>query len=272
MNNFKKEDGAATPQFLNRLQLKNAAKTKVNRLINFQLGLIVALALVYLAIEISTVEYEKEYTPATSKTMTLESTMGEYRIVENKPVQKKVTEPAKPKTVVKKFDISKAPVIDDTQPEVDMKELMDQLVPIDTGESDPVVDLPAVKTSSKNSSPATTHINGVMEVPLFPGCDPSLDRDDRIKCLNEKMTRFVQRKFDATQSGNLDTGSTVRITVVFTIGTNGLPMDLKIKAPNKQLEDEARRTINRLPEMTPGKNNGAAVNVTYVLPIVYKLN
>ena len=272
MNNIKKEDGAATPQPLNRLQLKNAAKTKVNRLINFQLGLIVALALVYLAIEISTIEYEKVYAPTTSKTFSVESTMGEYRIVENKPVQKKVVKQSKPKTVVKKFDISKAPVIDDTQPEVDMKELMDQLLTTDTGESEPVVDVPAANAGNENTTPATTHINGVMEVPLFPGCDPSLGREDRIKCLNEKMTRFVQRKFDATQSGNVQSGTTVRITVVFTIGINGLPMNIQIKAPNKQLEDEARRTIDRLPEMTPGKNNGAAVNVTYVLPIVYKLN
>jgi protein TonB len=36
----------------------------------------------------------------------------------------------------------------------------------------------------------------VSEVPLFPGCSASLDSKERISCLNEKMARYIQRKFD----------------------------------------------------------------------------
>lgn len=271
MNSFQKEGGAATPQSSNRLQLKNATKTKVNRLVNFQLGLIVALVLVYISIEITTATEERIYVPTTTKTMSLEATMGEYRIVENRPKQKQVSKPATPKAApTKKFDLSKPPVIDDTTDD-SLSDQIDQLIPVDNGQDDPVVDLPTVDGTAKNTPPANSHINMVMEVPLFPGCSPSMNREERIDCLNKKMTRFVQRKFDARHSGNLESGSQVRISVVFTIGTDGLPTNIQVKAPNKELEKEALSVIRRLPEMVPGKNNGSAVNVTYVLPIVYQL-
>jgi protein TonB len=273
MNSFHKEEGAATPHSSSRFFLKKAANTKVNRLINFQLGLVVALLLVYISIEMTTLKREPVMAPVATKSIILEPAMGEYKIVENKPkvIKQKITKPVPPKTTpIKKIDISKPPVIDDSA-DLSFKDLMNQLTVVDRGADDPVVDLPAVSGSKNNSAPVNTNINGVMEVPLFPGCDASMNREERIDCLNQKMGRFVQRKFDAKRSGNLETGTQVRISVVFTIGTDGLPKDIQVKAPNDELAKEARRVINRLPVMVPGKNNGAAVNVTYVLPIVYNL-
>ena len=48
-------------------------------------------------------------------------------------------------------------------------------------------------------------------------------------------------------------------------------IDIRVRAPHPQLKDEAIRIINLLPKMEPGKVNGKAVSVSYLLPIIFKV-
>jgi protein TonB len=70
----------------------------------------------------------------------------------------------------------------------------------------------------------------------------------------------------------LNSKDVVKIAVVFTIGTDGLPRDIQVKAPNKDLEEEALKVISNLPQMTPGKIDNMPVNVTYSLPIRFQVH
>jgi protein TonB len=273
MKSFNIEKGAATPKSPSRFQLKEQTKTKVNPLMNFQLGLIAALFFMYVAIEITTHKFEKVFPAATiTETLPVESYAGEFTIVENQPnlVKDKTVKAIIPPVKLPQPDTFLPPVIDENAVDNSLTDAIHALEPVEKGKGEPVVDVPTTKGGPvKNEAPKSSHINGVSEVPLFPGCDVSLDRVERIGCLNEKMSRFVQRKLNAGLTEDLKGGNTVKITVVFTIGTNGLPKDIQVKAPNATLEQEALRVINDLPQMKPGKNNGVAVNVTYILPIVY---
>ena len=66
-------------------------------------------------------------------------------------------------------------------------------------------------------------------------------------------------------------GERVRIITMFTIDKNGEITDIKTRSKYKDLEKEARRVIQKLPKMQPGKQRDRAVNVTYTLPIVFNV-
>lgn len=62
-----------------------------------------------------------------------------------------------------------------------------------------------------------------------------------------------------------------KINVQFTIDKKGHVTNIKTKSPHPQLDKEAVRVINFIPEMTPGKQNNKDVGVIYNLPIVFQV-
>ncbi|PPK96969.1 protein TonB [Nonlabens xylanidelens] len=275
MNTSNEKRDAATSQNTRR-EDKKAANTKVNPIVNFQIGLIAALVAAFLIIELTTEVPETTVYPPISVDMTTdEPYLGSFTIIDNspKPVVKKTH---KPKVETPKVDPNKPPkVVENDQPDVpeqdeDTKEPVEnKLVDTDTSDAD--------AASSNNDAPASkpsgpTVIAALHEVPLFPGCSSRMDSKERVECLNKKMGRFIQRKFDTSLGNDLNENGMVKIAVQFTIGVDGLPKDILVKAPNKKLEEEAYKVISRLPKMTPGKIDNAAVNVTYALPIRFQIN
>ena len=47
--------------------------------------------------------------------------------------------------------------------------------------------------------------------------------------------------------------------------------NIRYRGPDKNLEKEALRIIEKLPRMTPGKQRGRAVRVPFSIPITFKL-
>lgn len=47
---------------------------------------------------------------------------------------------------------------------------------------------------------------------------------------------------------------------------------LNTRSPDKNLDAEARRIIEKLPKLIPGKQRGKPTPVTFAYPIVFKLN
>ena len=62
-----------------------------------------------------------------------------------------------------------------------------------------------------------------------------------------------------------------RVSILFTIDTNGEISSIKKRGPSEILENEAVRIIERLPKMQPGKHKGETVNVPFAIPITFKL-
>ena len=64
-----------------------------------------------------------------------------------------------------------------------------------------------------------------------------------------------------------------RVTVRFVVSKTGDVGNVEvIKGVDRYLDAEAVRVISSMPKWIPGTQNGVAVNVYYIVPIVFKLN
>ena len=110
----------------------------------------------------------------------------------------------------------------------------------------------------------------IENVPIFPGCDKG-NNAQRRKCMSQKITKFVQRKFNTDLAGDLGLSGRQRISVIFKIDQNGDVVGVRARAPHPRLVKEATRVVNLLPKMKPGKQRGKAVVVPYSLPIIFQV-
>ena len=59
--------------------------------------------------------------------------------------------------------------------------------------------------------------------------------------------------------------------MAFKIDKLGNVTEIQARAPRHELEREAKRVANQIPQMTPGKQRDKPVTVQYNLPIVFKV-
>ena len=133
--------------------------------------------------------------------------------------------------------------------------------------------------SQSKKNPILNIVNGdnvevpfstVQNVPIFPGCDKG-NNEARRKCMSQKITKFVQRKFNTDLAGDLGLSGRQRISVIFKIDKNGDVVGVRARAPHPRLVKEATRVVNLLPKMKPGIQRGKAVVVPYSLPIIFQV-
>lgn len=98
----------------------------------------------------------------------------------------------------------------------------------------------------------------VDEQPIFPGGQNAL-----FKFLGEN----IKYPFDA-----IEKKIEGRVIAQFIIDKEGKVSGVKImRSVHPSLDAEAKRVIETMPNWTPGKNKGKAVNVRYTLPVVFKM-
>jgi protein TonB len=110
----------------------------------------------------------------------------------------------------------------------------------------------------------------IENVPEYPGCEKGTNAQKR-KCMSNKITKFVQRKFNTDLASDLGLSGRQRISVIFKIDKQGNVTGVRSRANHPRLEKEAARVINMLPKMKPGRQRGKAVIVPYSLPIVFQV-
>jgi bla regulator protein blaR1 len=131
----------------------------------------------------------------------------------------------------------------------------------------------SVKAKSTSSFGGTGDVPFAVidEVPVFPGCEALDSNEDRKRCMSEKINQFVNTNFDTSLGKQHGLEGINRVYVQFKISKDGNVEVLGARAPHPALEEEARRVVNLLPHMTPGKQQGKEVNVLYSLPITFKV-
>ncbi|WP_240938610.1 M56 family metallopeptidase [Arenibacter sp. 6A1] len=107
----------------------------------------------------------------------------------------------------------------------------------------------------------------VEKVPVFPSCE---NAEDKRACFNEMMYKHISTNFRYPEEAQ-ENGIQGRVSVMFIIGEDGSIGNVKMRGPDKLLEDEAARIISLLPKMTPGEHGGKAVRVPFSIPITFKL-
>ena len=110
----------------------------------------------------------------------------------------------------------------------------------------------------------------IENVPVFPGCEAG-NNDAKKKCMNEKIQKFIAKKFNTDLAQDLGLSGVQKISVFFKIDKHGDIVDVKSRAPHPRLEKEAMRVVKLLPKMKPGKQRGKAVRVPYYLPIKFQV-
>lgn len=113
------------------------------------------------------------------------------------------------------------------------------------------------------------HVNwiNIEEVPIFPGCE---DAKDKRACFNEMMEKHIRKNFRYPSMAQ-ELGIQGRVSTQFEISADGTVGSIKKRGPHKILEEEAIRILTKLPQMTPGKQRGTAVKVSFSIPIHFKL-
>ena len=109
----------------------------------------------------------------------------------------------------------------------------------------------------------------IEDVPIFPGCE-RVKKSERRDCFQEKMNKHIRKNFRYPEIAQ-EMGIQGRVYVNFIIAKDGKITNIRMRGPDKNLENEAQRIISRLPSMIPGKQRGRPVRVPFSIPITYRL-
>lgn len=107
----------------------------------------------------------------------------------------------------------------------------------------------------------------IEDVPVFPGCEGASDKK---ACFQEMMQKHIRKNFRYPEIAQ-EMGVQGRVSVIFVIQKDGSIGNIRMRGPDKNLEAEALRIIEKLPKMTPGKQRGRPVKVPFSIPITFKL-
>ncbi|SHJ45538.1 energy transducer TonB [Pseudozobellia thermophila] len=110
----------------------------------------------------------------------------------------------------------------------------------------------------------------IEEVPVFPGCEKEKTAEDKRACFQKMMGRHIGKNFRYPEIAQ-ELGIEGRVSVMFVIQKDGSIGNIRLRGPDKSLEAEARRIIEKLPRMTPGRQRNTAVRVPFSIPINFRL-
>jgi hypothetical protein len=113
---------------------------------------------------------------------------------------------------------------------------------------------------------------GVVDlVPTMLPCKDVSTNEERKLCMSKNIAKHVTTNFNLDLAKQLGLKGKQRISVLFKIDAQGDVIDIKARAPHPDLEEEAKRVVNLLPQFKPGKQDGKAVIVPYSLPILFQI-
>jgi len=140
----------------------------------------------------------------------------------------------------------------------------------ETDEAEEVVEVEEVEVEEVEEE-VDVPFSVIENVPVFPGCERKKNNADRKKCMSDKITKFVNKKFNTDLAADLGLTGRQKILVMFKIDKRGDIVGVRARAPHPALKKEAERVIKSLPKFKPGMQRGKAVNVPYSLPIIFQV-
>ncbi len=225
------------------MEPKKNPKKDLNRqrTLFLQIGLVFALAVVFLAFEWKT--YEKsESTLASSGPVQIDEEIVQITQQEKPP------EPPKAAEVTTILEIVDNDVIVEDEINVDIEARADQAVQ----------SYVPVMTEEEPAPVAEEIFTFVEEYPEFPGGD---------KALREYILNNIKYPEVARTSGITGT-----VYVQFVVEKDGSISDVKVvRGIGGGCDEEAVRVVKSMPRWKPGKQRGQPVRVYFTLPIEFKL-
>ncbi len=106
--------------------------------------------------------------------------------------------------------------------------------------------------------------------PVFPGCE-NVPKSEETQCFQEQITKHVNQYFVFPEMAR-QMGIQGKVYVSFVIEKDGSISNVDVaRGVDKLLDDEAVRVIKKLPKMTPAKQRGKPVRMSFTMPINAKL-
>lgn len=220
----------------------------------FQLGLVIMLVITYLSLEWKS--YKRTYN-------SMDVLSIEKIIEEEVPIVNLNTPPPPPPPPAAAPEVLK--IVEDV---ADVEETVVQSTETSQNDKVEIVAVASVKVEEQEEE-VIVPFAIIEQAPIYPGCE-SVPKDQQRNCFQEKIERHVRDNFTYPQVA-LELGIQGRVYVLFEIDKDGSVTNLKFRAPDKNLEQEARRIISKLPKFIPGKQRGKPVKVAFSIPINFTI-
>jgi len=233
------------------MELKKSPKADLrkNSGLYFVLGLAIVMGLVYMALEWKTYDKTETYDIAVNV---------EDQIDEEVPMTEQIKTPPPPPPPA-------APeVIEVVEDEEEVEETV--IESTETSQEEEVIEVDDVEVEEEEED-IDVPFAVIEDVPIFPGCESA---NDKRACFNEMIQKHIRKNFRYPEIAQ-EMGIQGRVNVMFTIQKDGSIGNIRYRGPDKNLEAEALRIIQKLPKMTPGKQRGRPVRVPFSIPITFKL-
>ena len=214
-----------------------------------QLGLVLALLIIYVGIEYKTYD----------KTLADLGNANYEEEIEDIPITERIEQIKPPPPP------PPAPeVIEVVEDEKEVEETVLESTETDENEAVEIEEIEEVVEEEAVAEDVPFAI--IEDAPVYPGCKGT--KAQKKQCLQDKIKKHVNRKYNTGLAGDLglDPGKK-KVYVQFKIDKTGAITDVRARGPHARLEKEAKRVVNLLPKMIPGKQRGRAVGVKYTLPI-----
>lgn len=125
--------------------------------------------------------------------------------------------------------------------------------------------------SQKN--PNEVALSDVDKVPVFQGCDNSMNNRELKRCFGGEIAAHMTQNFNLKMLGKLDLpDGLVNIHVAFKISKRGKVVQVQVKAPHPKLKAEAIRVARSMPLMKPAIYKERPVVVSYALPVQFMVS
>ena len=233
------------------MELKKNPKADINQnsSLYFVIGLAVVMLVVWRALEYKKYDKTNDYDIALNV---------EDQLDEEVPMTEQIKTPPPPPPPA-------APeVIEVVEDEEEVEETV--IESTETSQEEEVIEIEDVEVEEIDED-ITVPFAVIEDVPVFPGCEGSSNKK---ACFQEMMQKHIRKNFRYPEIAQ-EMGVQGRVNVMFVIQKDGSIGGIRMRGPDKNLEAEALRIINKLPNMTPGKQRGRPVKVPFSIPITFRL-
>ncbi len=101
--------------------------------------------------------------------------------------------------------------------------------------------------------------------PVWPGCE---NNKDQKKCFNNMLMKHIKENIKYSKN---DEGEWIRgkATVSMMVNEEGKVVVNSVESKHPELKKEAKRLMESIPQMTPGKLGGKPKSIKYTIPLTF---
>ncbi len=224
----------------------------------FQLGLALALLVVYISIE------HRSYDRSLNE---LVYNFAQKEDLEDIPITERI-EQIKPPPPPQAAAPERIEIVEDKS---EIEEAVLESTETDENQSIELVEIDAIEEVVEEEEVIEDVPFAIIEeAPTYPGCTGT--KEQKKKCLQDRIRDHVYNKFNTRLASELGLEEGLKkVYVQFRIDHKGNITEIRARGPHLRLEKEAVRVVKLLPKMTPGMQRGRPVSVKYTLPITFKV-